>query len=69
VLEAETAINNLGLTEQRYNRAVTKNIKNIYLENNKNNIRNKKECKIIIDVKNKTSTNKLTITKQTKEKQ
>jgi hypothetical protein len=62
-LEAETIINNLGITKQYYKHAVAKNVKKMHQESNKNNIRKKKKRKIITDIKNKILTNKLTIIK------
>jgi hypothetical protein len=70
-LEAETAISNLDITEQQYYRhTVVKAITRITQENknNINNKKNKKEWELIIDIKNKVSTNKLTITKAGKGK-
>jgi hypothetical protein len=69
-LEAETAISNLYITEQQYYRhAVAININKINRQKNINNRRSKKEWKLIMDVKNKITTNKLIISKADKEKQ
>ena len=68
-LEAETAISRLHITEQNYYRhAVAKKIKDINRNNNTNNKKNKYEWKQIMNIKNKISENKLTITKADKGK-
>jgi hypothetical protein len=66
VLEAETAISKLDITEQQhYRHTVTETIKKISQEDNMNNIRGKTERKLI---RNKLVENELTITKVDKGK-
>jgi hypothetical protein len=53
VLEAETTISKLDIMEQHYRHVVAKTVKKIIQENSKNNIRNKREWKLIANIRNK----------------